>query len=425
MRAAMSFDLRLGKIFALADALEARRAEIIDAAARDLFFAVKDTDREVSLAIDRLHMLEQARGLLAGRRPLGGAGSRVALALSYNGSAWLNAAISSIYLVGNKVLVKFSSKAPRVMALTESIYQPIFGDAVTFYRGSGTAFLDESLRSPEVSVVVVFGFDANILPHQQAFHQTRKKMVFEGPGQDPFIVFADANFDLALDDLMQSKFSYSGQTCTAPKRIFVHKSVYGSFLDAFVERAKRLVVGDPADPRTDVSPVRSTLAVERIRAQLHDARTKGAQILVGGKIEGPRIFPTIVKDATDDMLGMQEEVFGPVAFTSAFTAPGEVLARARRQKYGLRAAVFGGEQAAEVARGLCGEPYCHPVPDYTFGRFGTVSLNEPRSSSWRGALIVKPVGGYGYSGWIWETVDGHFQLKQGPKLLSLESSLSI
>ena len=59
----------------------------------------------------------------------------------------------------------------------------------------------------------------------------------------------------------------------------------------------------------------------------------------------------------------------------------------------------------------------------TSGRFGTVSLNEPRGFSWRGALIVKPVGGYGYSGWIWETVNGHFQLKQGPQLLSLESSL--
>lgn len=420
---AKSFDERLGKIFALADALEANRAKIIDAAARDLFFAVKDTNREVSLAIERLHMLEQARALLAERRPLGGPGSRVALALSYNGSAWLNAAISSIYLVGNKVLVKFSSKAPRVMTLTESIYQPIFGDAVTFYRGPGTAFLEESLKSPEVSVVVVFGFDANILPYQQAFRETRKKMVFEGPGQDPFIVFAGADLDFALDDLMQSKFNYSGQTCTAPKRIFVQKPVYERFLGTFVERAKQLAVGDPADARTDVSPVRSNLAIERIQMQLHDAQTKGAQILVGGKIEGNLIFPTIVKDATDDMLGMQEEVFGPVAFTSSFASAGEVLARARRQKYGLRAAVFGGEQAAEVARGLRGESYCHPVADYTFGRFGTVSLNEPRSSSWRGALIVKPVGGYGYSGWIWETVNGQFRLKQGPKFLSLESSL--
>ena len=75
-----------------------------------------------------------------------------------------------------------------------------------------------------------------------------------------------------------------------------------------------------------------------------------------------------------------------------------------------------------VARELRGQDYCHPVPDYTFGKFGTVSLNEPRSESWKGALVVKPAGGYGYSGWIWETVDGAFRIKQGPKLLSVETS---
>ena len=72
---------------------------------------------------------------------------------------------------------------------------------------------------------------------------------------------------------------------------------------------------------------------------------------------------------------------------------------------------------------LVGEPYCHRVTEMTFGRFGTVSVNKPRAESWVGAFVSKPVGGYGYSGWIWETVQGEFILKQGPKLLSLETSL--
>jgi acyl-CoA reductase-like NAD-dependent aldehyde dehydrogenase len=418
-----SFDERLEKIFALAEVLASRRGEIIAAAARDLFFTVKDTDREVSLAIDRLHMLEEARAMLAPRKPLGGPGSVVPLVLSYNGSAWLNAAVCSIYLVGNRVRVKFSSKAPNVMALTESMYRPIFGDDISFARMRGKAFLAEALAAPEVAAVVVFGFDGNVLPYEQAFRQARKKLVFEGPGQDPFIVFADADLELALGDLVQAKFSYSGQTCTAPKRIFIERGIYREFLDSFVERVKRLAVGDPADPRTDVSPVASPVAIDRIRAQLAQAQAKGARVLVGGRIEGNMIFPTVVENAADDMLGMQEEVFGPVAFTASFDAAEEVLGRARRHKYGLRAAVFGGTRARELADELRGEPYCHPVPDYTFGRFGTVSLNEPRSASWRGALIVKAVGGYGYSGWIWETLDGRFQLKQGPKLLSVETSL--
>ena len=172
----------------------------------------------------------------------------------------------------------------------------------------------------------------------------------------------------------------------------------------------------------DVTPLASDLAVDRIKAALAEAVAKGAKILVGGKVEGNLVYPTVIQDATDDMLGMKEEVFGPVLFTSSFSDREEVVARAKNHQYGLRASVYGGDEAALTAAALKGEKYCHPVPDYTFGKFGTVSLNEPRAQSWRGALVTKAVGGYGYSGWIWETVDGRFQIKQGPKLIHLETS---
>ncbi|MBZ5534769.1 MAG: aldehyde dehydrogenase family protein [Acidobacteriia bacterium] len=418
----MSFDKRIQKIHELSQALRKNKGKIVDLAVRDLCFTVKDNAKEVDLAADRLLMFDEVTDSLKERLPLGGTGSRVSLVLSYNGSAWVNTAITSIFVVGNKVTVKFSSKAPHVMALTESMYQPIFGRDVVFYKGSGKTFLEESLRSPEVSTVVVFGFDANVKPYQAAFEKTGKKLVFEGPGQDPFIVFPDADLGLALDDLMASKFAYAGQTCTAPKRIFIHQSIYEEFLARFVERVKRLVVGDPADTKTDVSAVASDLAVRRLRTQLKEATQEGGEILTGGRIEGNLVWPTVVKNCTDEMLGMKEEVFGPVAFTTTFLTGEEVIGRARNHKYGLRAAVHGGEQAQKAAAALRGEPYCHPVPDYTFGKFGTVSCNEPRSASWKGAFIVKAVGGYGYSGWIWETSEGRFQIKQGPKLLSLETS---
>jgi betaine-aldehyde dehydrogenase len=421
----MSFDARFDKVLQLSKELAKNKDKIVDLAVRDLQFTVKDSLMEVDLVAERLSMFEQARGFLADRIPLGGTGSCVSLILSYNGTAWLNTAITSIYMVGNRVNVKFSSKGDDVMALTRDIYRPIFGDDITFHRGSGKSFLDASLKDPSVSAVAVFGFDGNIMPYQRAVEQSGKKLIFEGPGQDPFIVFPDADLDLALDDLVTAKYIYSGQTCTAPKRIFVHRSLYQSFLERLVERVRQLNVGDPADPKTDVSPVASDLAVSMIAAQLEDSSQKGAEILVGGTIDGNLIFPTVVKNCTDDMLGMREEVFGPVAFTSSFETSKEVLARAKNHKYGLRAAVFGGATAKQVADALRGEDYCHPVPDYTFGRFGTVAFNEPRSVSWQGALIVKPIGGYGYSGWIWETVDGRFRIKQGAKLFSVETSLPV
>lgn len=420
----MSFEERFEKVLALSRALEMNRERIVEIATKDLEFTLRDNIREVDLAIDRLKLYQEAKNLLERRVPLGGPGSRVSLMLSYNGSTWVNTAITSIYMVGNKVTVKFSSKARQVMALTESLYRPIFGDDVTFYRGSGKSFIEESVKSQDVSAVVVFGFDENILPYEELFRTSAKKLVFEGPGQDPFIVFADADMEFAIEELVSSKFMYSGQTCTAPKRIFIHSSIYEEFLKRFVERVKHLVVGDPADERTDVSPVASRIAVTRIKAQLADAVQKGGEILVGGRIEGNLIYPTVVKNCADTMLGMREEVFGPVAFTSSFQSTDEILARAKNNKYGLRAGVFGGTEAQEVANALKGEDYCHPVPDYTFGKFGTVAVNQTRSSSWRGAFITKAVGGYGYSGWIWETVGGRFRIKQGPKLLSIETSVT-
>ncbi len=129
-----------------------------------------------------------------------------------------------------------------------------------------------------------------------------------------------------MKDLVATKFAHSGQTCVAPKRILVHRSIYGEFLARFEERVRNLVTGAPEDVRTDVSPVASAPAVARIREQLKEAVAMGA----------------------------------------------------KAHKYGLRAALFGGKEAAEAATELVGKPYCHPVPAYTFGKFGTIALNQTR-----------------------------------------------
>ncbi|MFW6126710.1 MAG: aldehyde dehydrogenase family protein [Thermodesulfobacteriota bacterium] len=419
----MSFEDRLGKIMDLAETLPRHKQDLMALAARNLQFTYKDTAYEVDLTVDRLKLFEHTEFFLRDRGPLGGPGSSVAVMLSYNGSAWLNTIITSVFLVGNKVVAKFASRGHELMALTEKMYQPIFGQDITFYRGDGRSFMQDALKDPDISSVIVFGFDTNILPYEEDYRRTGKKFIFEGPGVDPFIALADADFDKALGDLMNAKFSYSGQTCSAPKRIFIHRSIYDDFLEQLVARVRNLKVGAPEDPGTDVSPVASDLAVSRIKEQLKDAVDKKAQVICGGQIEGNLVHPTVVRDATDAMAGMQEEMFGPVVFTSAFETIPEVLARSQNHKYGLRAAVFGGQDAKAVAQVLRGENYCHPVADYTFGKFGTVAVNAPRSKTWVGSLVTKAVGGYGYSGWIWETVDGRFRLKQGPKLLSIETSV--
>jgi betaine-aldehyde dehydrogenase len=418
----MTFDQRFEKIQKLIRGLRQRRDQMIAQAALDLRFAAKDTAHEVDLTLERLETFITLRESLTSRRALGGPDSWVAVALSYNGSAWLNLVITAAYMAGNQVLVKFSSKGAGLMGLMEEIYRPIFGNAIRFYRARGKAFMEDALKNPDCSAVVFFGFDQHVLPYQEAFRQSGKKFIFEGPGADPFIVFPDADLQVALADLMAAKFAYSGQTCTAPKRIFIHTAIYEQFLKMIAAKVEGLLVGDARDRSVDVTSLASNLAVDRIKAALAEAVAKGAKILAGGKIEGNLVYPTVIQNATDDMLGMKEEVFGPVLFTSSFSEREVVVARAKNHQYGLRASVYGGDEATLTAAALRGEKYCHPVPDYTFGKFGTVSLNEPRAQSWRGALVTKAVGGYGYSGWIWETVDERFQIKQGPKLIHLETS---
>src|SRR4030065_972861 len=142
-------------------------------------------------------------------------------------------------MVGNRGDVQLSSRGTGICDLTESLYRPIFGDDIRFHRGSGKSFVEKALADPSTSAAVIFGFDENVLPYEEAFRRTGKKLIFEGPGQDPFIVFPDADLPLALSDLMTAEVLYSGQTCTAPKRIFVHRSGYEEFLDRVEERRAR------------------------------------------------------------------------------------------------------------------------------------------------------------------------------------------
>jgi succinate-semialdehyde dehydrogenase/glutarate-semialdehyde dehydrogenase len=346
----------------------------------------------------------------------------VALVLPYNGSAWLNNAIVSIYMVGNPVRVKFASRDSDIARFTESLYRPIFGDDIRFDYSDGRTFLKKAVADTATPAICLFGSDDYAGQYLEDIKALGKKFVFEGPGNDPFIVLPDADLEAAARELAFSKYIYAGQTCTAPERVYVHRSIHDDFLALFLDLSRAVKIGDPADPATEMGSVASAKAVAAIKAQLKDAVHRGAHIALGGQIEGNLVYPTVVINARSDMLGMQEESFGPVTFISAFDETQEALKLARDNRYGLRASIFGNKTAANFAEQLVGEPYCHPVSETTYGRFGTVGVNQPRSETWISAFVSKPVGGYGLSGWVWETVADEFIIKQGPKLLSLETS---
>ena len=415
---------RFARAHLLREAIKANKDKMVYTAVRDTGFTFRECAMEVDVILTRLDGFKEMLPTFAERQPICGPDQEVALILPYNGSAWLNVAIISIYLVGNRVRVKFASRGSEISHFTESLYRPIFGDDIRFDYSRGRSFLTSAISDARTPAICLFGTDEYAWHYLESVRDHQKKFVFEGPGKDPFIVLPGADLEAAARELAFAKYLYAGQTCTAPERVYLHESIHDDFLALFVEYSRGVKLGDPADPATEMGPVASQRAIEAIKAQLEEAVARGGRIVLGGKIEGNLVYPTIVVDAQQDMLGMQNEIFGPVAFVRSFSTEEEALQLARDNRYGLRAAVYGGEEEAmRLGTQLVGEPYCHRVPEMTLGRFGTVSVNQPRSESWVGAFVSKPVGGYGYSGWIWQTVEGEFILKQGPKLLSLETSV--
>jgi succinate-semialdehyde dehydrogenase/glutarate-semialdehyde dehydrogenase len=417
-----AFESRLEKVHALMTAIRANRDNLVEVAVKDTGFTHRECNMEVDGILNDLQGFETMARTFALRQPVCESGQAVALVLPYNGSAWLNTAIVSIYMVGNPVRVKFASRGSGIARLTESLYRPIFGNTIYFDYSDGRTFLQKAMTDPATPAICLFGSDDYADQYLGTIKAQGKKFIFEGPGKDPFIVLPGADLETAARELAYCKYIYAGQTCTAPERVYVHQSIHDDFLERFLELSRAVKVGDPSNPATEMGPIASTKVVEAIKDQLNDAVQRGAQIALGGKIQGNWVYPTVVINARHDMLGMQEETFGPVSFVRAFHDTEEVLQLARDSRYGLRVSVYGDNTAADLAKKLTGEPYCHRVSEITFGRFGTAGVNQPQSEIWVDAFVSKPVGGYGLSGWIWETVENEFIIKQGPKLLSLETS---
>ncbi len=418
-----SMEQRLEQIQKLIAAIKANRDKLIFTAVRDTGFTRKECTLELDINLKNLALFQETATAFAKRVPVCSPEQAVALILPYNGSAWLNTAIISIFLVGNQLRVKFATRGSEIARLTESLYRPIFGDAIGFDYTKGRHFLDRAIADSNIPAICLFGTDEYAIDYLDSIKASGKKFIFEGPGKDPFIVLPGTDLTAAAQELAEAKYIYAGQTCTAPERVYLQESIHDDFLNIFLEFSRAIKTGDPENPATDMGPVSSPKALSAIKAQLKDAVARGASIVLGGKIDGNFVHPTVVVGATHDMMGMKDEVFGPVAYIQSFRSVEEVTRLAKDNRYGLRAAVYGPqEEAQRVGDALVGEPLCHPVSEMTFGRFGTVAVNQSRAETWQGAFVNKPVGGYGYSGWIWETVENRFILKQGPKLLSLETS---
>ncbi|HET7615330.1 MAG TPA: aldehyde dehydrogenase family protein, partial [Bacillales bacterium] len=182
-------------------------------------------------------------------------------------------------------------------------------------------------------------------------------------------------------------FYNTGQSCEARSRLFVHEDIYDAFMEKFVEKTKKLTLGNPLDQGTHVGSIISENQVNVIDGYVKEAEKEGAKVVVGGgraKVEGYEnghwYLPTVITDVTNDMKVAQEEIFGPVVVVMKFSDEREVIKVANDTVFGLAAAIWTTDHARanRVASKL---------------RAGTIMVNSPFS-----AFPGTPFGGYKQSG---------------------------
>jgi 5-carboxymethyl-2-hydroxymuconic-semialdehyde dehydrogenase len=195
-----------------------------------------------------------------------------------------------------------------------------------------------------------------------------KKFSMELGGKSPFVVFADADFERALDAAVFMIFSNNGERCTAGSRILVQRGIYAEFAARFVERARRLTVGDPLDEKTIVGPMISRAHLDKVRGYIALGSEEGATLLCGG-LDAPAVPaamkrgnfvpPTVFGDVDNRMRIAQEEIFGPVACLIPFDDEADAIAKANDIAYGLSSYVWTQDigrahrVAAAVEAGMC------------------------------------------------------------------------
>jgi succinate-semialdehyde dehydrogenase/glutarate-semialdehyde dehydrogenase len=187
------------------------------------------------------------------------------------------------------------------------------------------------------------------LLHQAADNVLKCSM--ELGGNAPFLVFDDADLDLAIDGAMVAKMRNGGQACTAANRIYVQRGIHDEFARRLAERMSALRVGPGTDADTEVGPLVDEASVRKVDSLVRDAVSQGARLLAGGKaVDGAGYYypPTVVTNVPLQARMVSEEIFGPVASVIPFDTEDEAITAANDSEYGLAAYVF----TEDLRRGL-------------------------------------------------------------------------
>ena len=379
----MPTHLRISVLRQVAEQLLKRHQEFAQVIAKEGIKTIRQARKEVSRCIETLRISAEEARRLGGeiiafdqmpgsenrfgyfkRLPVG-----VVLAITpYNDPLNLVAhKIGPAIAAGNAVILKPHSSTPlsakKLVELFEATELPT--GVLQLITGSGAIIGDQLVSDPRVRMVSYTG--GSLVGHKILAQAGLKKISMELGSNCPTIVMGDADMELALEATVSGAFWAAGQNCLHVQRIFIQKDHFEDFSNRFVERTKRLKVGDKMDETTDMGPLISDAATLKVSEFVQDAVAWGARILTGGEGEGRYYQPTVLDKVSADCRISTEEVFGPVVALYAFREIQEAIDLANNVDYGLQAGVFTRDLATahRIADALnCGGVMINDSSDY-------------------------------------------------------------
>jgi betaine-aldehyde dehydrogenase len=348
------------------------------------------------------------------REPIGVCGQIIPWNYPLLMAAWK---LAPALAAGNTCVLKPSELTPltvlRLATFIDALGFP--KGVVNIVLGSGPIVGAAIAESPDVDKVAFTGGTKTGRSIMQAATGNLKKISLELGGKSPNIVFADADFDTAVDYALFGIFANAGQVCSAGSRLLVEDSIHDKFVKRLVERARQISIGDGFDPKTEMGPLISRAHTEKVESYIKTGIEEGAKLETGGKRppgelgqKGNFVEPTIFTNTTPGMRIVQEEIFGPVLVVQRFKDEAEAVKLANDTVYGLAGAVFTNDiaKAHRVIRklraGITWINTYHPT------------YNEAPWGGYKQSGIGRELGTYGY--------DQYTEVKQINVNLAVEPS---
>jgi acyl-CoA reductase-like NAD-dependent aldehyde dehydrogenase len=249
---------------------------------------------------------------------------------------------------GNTVILKPASQTPLTALLLGEIAVEVGLPAgvLNVLTGSGSTAGQALVEHPGVDKIAFTGDTSTGKNIMRSAAETLKHLTLELGGKSPNIVFPDADLDAAIRGATAGIFYGKGEVCAAGSRLLVDRSIKQEFIDKVAARTKKMVAGDPLDPKTRLGAISSKGQLERVLRYVEVAKQEGASLVAGGSRtdigtgKGYFMQPTVFADVTPEMTIAREEIFGPVLAAIEFGDVDEAIARANDSMYGLAAGIW-------------------------------------------------------------------------------------